>query len=128
MERLEKIKQSMRCCISINSEGNTDKNCVSVGCPRFPDEETNCVNALLADALECIEMLEGVIKADPQYFTYEMLTVVRDVCEGYLHCSDCPLSDADGDCPFIKKTGERLMPCEWELWRMGGNEPQNHIP
>lgn len=77
---------------------------------------------LLAYAMTYIETLEGVIKADPRYFGYDLLSLVRDTCEGYLHCSECPLSDADGDCPFIGKDGGRLLPCDWELWRMAAHE------
>ena len=113
---LNKVKRGLDCC-------DGDGSCLT--CPY----ESTCLwheisRELIHDALKAIEMLEGVIKADPQYFTYEILTVVRDVCEGYLHCSECPLSDADGDCPFIGKDGRRLKPSEWELWRVGGQNEE----
>ena len=96
-------------------------------CRKCPYEE-GCLwhegsRELSNDALKYIETLEGVIKADPRYFGYDLLTLVRDTCEGYLHCSECPLSDADGDCPFIAKDGGRLLPSEWEIGRMCGREP-----
>lgn len=118
MVKPEKLKKAIRCCLDIDS---MDKNCVSTGCPLFTaDLEDDCMNTLLKDALAYIEMLEGVIKSAPRYLSYDLLSLVRDTCGGYLHCSECPLSDADGDCPFITKEGVRLLPCEWGLWRLGG--------
>lgn len=77
---------------------------------------------LLAYAMTYIETLEGLLKENPHGTLTDVLGLVGDICEDYLHCSECPLSDADGDCPFIGKNGGRLLPCDWELWRMAAHE------
>lgn len=52
MKTPEEIKQSIRICAIL------DENHDCTTCPRFPDEYTDCSNALLMDALAYIEQLE----------------------------------------------------------------------
>ncbi len=55
MKTPEEIKQSIRICAIL------DENHDCTTCPRYPDEYTDCSNALLMDALAYIEQLEETI-------------------------------------------------------------------
>ena len=100
----EKIKQSIRICAIL------DENHDCTHCPRFPDEYTDCSNALLLDAVAYIEHLEAQI---PKWISVEERLPTEE--------------DAPGDgrvlCVISKAAGSLAGERRAYHWEMVANHP-----